>query len=403
MSAYNEIEENVKEYLSNVDIDFSLPLVDTKIQILEELLIIYQLEEKELLNEEQQCFRYCLENILNKELSKSYIYYENTQKVLNLKELDLPDQRTPEWYEMRKNKLTASSFADALGKGHFKTRDEAILDKIIDAPFVENPITEWGVKYEEVATRFYEYLTGATIYEFGLIPHPDFPAFGASPDGICDINSPPKFIGRMLEIKCPPKRKFTKSVPPHYMMQMQGQLEVCDLEECDFLQVKLEEYENYDDYKSDIHTDPSKFGFTSEDLPKGYTITYLKEPNSNKMHYLYCPLFSSNSQIEMWKEEQIKLLETNKYIPKEEKYWKITRYECTLVKRDKEWWSNVVGDIYQFYNDLLYYKTDNNVEILKKRVAEKNSKKKVYHVADVIDDFCLISDEEDNGENSNSS
>ena len=44
MSAYNEIEENVKEYLSNVDIDFSLPLVDTKIQILEELLIIYQLE-----------------------------------------------------------------------------------------------------------------------------------------------------------------------------------------------------------------------------------------------------------------------------------------------------------------------------------------------------------------------
>ena len=105
----------------------------------------------------------------------------------------------------------------------------------------------------------------------------------------------------------------------------------------------------------------------------------------------------------MWKEEQIKLLETNKYIPKEEKYWKITRYECTLVKRDKEWWSNVVGDIYQFYNDLLYYKTDNNVEILKKRVAEKNSKKKVYHVADVIDDFCLISDEEDNSENSNSS
>ena len=184
---------------------------------------------------------------------------------------------------------------------------------------------------------------------------------------------------------------------------MQGQLEVCDLEECDFLQVKLEEYENYDDYKSDIHTDPSKFGFTSEDLPKGYTITYLKEPDSNKMHYLYCPLFSTNSQIEMWKEEQIKLLETNKYIPKEEKYWKITRYECTLVKRDKEWWNNVVGDIYQFYNDLLYYKSDNNVEILKKRVAEKNSKKKVYHVADVIDDFCLISDEEDNSENSNSS
>ena len=401
MSSLSEIQGNVKEFLTNVDIDFSLPLVETKIQIFEEIKIIYELEGE--LGEEQLCLRYYLNNILNCELSKLYTYNDNTIKVNNLKQLVLPDQRTPEWYEMRKNKLTASSFADALGKSHYRSRDEAILDKIVDTPFVANPITEWGVKYEEVATRFYEHLTGASIYEFGLIPHPDFPAFGASPDGICDVNSPPEYIGRMLEIKCPPKRKFTKSVPAHYMMQMQGQLEVCDLEECDFLQVKLDEYLDYDDYKSDISEDPGKFGFTNIDLPKGYTITYLKPGNENKFHYLYCPLFSSNSQIDIWKEEQNKFLEENNYVIEEEKYWKITRYECTLVKRNREWWSNSVVDIYQFYKDLLYYKTDDNVEILKKKVAEKNSKKKVYHVADVIDDFCLISDEEDNSENVNSS
>ena len=388
MSELSDIQENVKEFLTNVDIDFSLQLVETKFQIFEEIKIIYELEGE--LNEEQQCLQYFLQNIIDEEINKLYLYNGNVEKVLGLKELVLPDQRTPEWYEMRKNKLTASSFADALGKGHFKSRDEAILDKIVDAPFVANPITEWGVKYEEIATRFYEHLTGSTIYEFGLIPHPDFPAFGASPDGICDVNSPPEYIGRMLEIKCPPKRKFTKAVPPHYMMQMQGQLEVCDLEECDFLQVKLEEYENYDDYKSDIHTDSNKIGFTREELPKGYTITYLKPPDNNKFHYLYCPLFSSNSQIDIWKEEQLQFLEENNYTFKEEKFWKITRYECTLVKRNKEWWSNSVSDIYQFYKDLLFYKTDNNVEILKKKVAEKNSKKKVYHVDQVIDDFCLI-------------
>ena len=49
-----------------------------------------------------------------------------------------------------------------------------------------------------------------------MIPHPDFTIFGASPDGICSNDSPPEFIGRMLEIKCPPKRKFTKTVPEHY-------------------------------------------------------------------------------------------------------------------------------------------------------------------------------------------
>ena len=401
MSSLSEIQGNVKEFLANVDIDFSLPLVETKIQIFEEIKIIYELEGE--LGEEQLCLGYYLNNILNCELSKLYTYNDNTIKVNNLKQLVLPDQRTPEWYEMRKNKLTASSFADALGKSHYRSRDEAILDKIVDTPFVANPITEWGVKYEEVATRFYEHLTGSSIYEFGLIPHPDFPAFGASPDGICDVNSPPEYIGRMLEIKCPPKRKFTKSVPAHYMMQMQGQLEVCDLEECDFLQVKLDEYLDYDDYKSDISEDPGKFGFTNIDLPKGYTITYLKPDNENKFHYLYCPLFSSNSQIDIWKEEQNKFLEENNYVMEEEKYWKITRYECTLVKRNREWWSNSVVDIYQFYKDLLYYKTDDNVEILKKKVAEKNSKKKVYHVAQVIDDFCLISDEEDNSDNTNSS
>ena len=56
----------------------------------------------------------------------------------------------------------------------------------------------------------------------------------------------------MLEIKCPPKRKFTKTVPKHYWYQMQGQLECCNLEECDFLQVKFSEYLNnnifYGDY-----------------------------------------------------------------------------------------------------------------------------------------------------------
>ena len=393
-----EYTKDINVYLSNVDVDIDIPLFETQFQILTDLYAIYELEDN--LNEEKLCLKYYLKNIAISELEKIYTYKNNTKKVNDLKKLVLPDQRTPEWFEMRKNKLTASSFADALGKSHYRSRDECILDKIVNTPFIANPITEWGVKYEEVATRFYEHLTGSTIYEFGLIPHPDFPAFGASPDGICDVNSPKEYVGRMLEIKCPPKRKFTKSVPPHYMMQMQGQLEVCDLNECDFLQVKLDEYTDYDDYKKDVNEN-NDLGLKSDNLPKGYAITYLKPEDKDKYHYLYCPLFSSNSMIDIWKSDQFKFIEDNNYIFKEEKFWKITRYECTLVKRDKEWWSNSVKDIHQFYKDLLYYKTGDNVEILKKMVTEKKSKKKIYHVTEVIDDFCLISDDEDNSENVN--
>ena len=387
-----DLQSNIKEYLNSIDIDFDLPYLESYFQIFNELLVIYELnpEINDELNESQECLKYYIRMTLQKELTLLYTYNDRINKVNSLKELKLPDQRTPEWYEMRKNKLTASSFADALGKGHFKSRDESILDKIIETPFVENPITQWGVKYEEIATRFYEYLTKAKIYEFGLIPHPEFPAFGASPDGICDTDSPPQYIGRMLEIKCPPKRKFTKSVPPHYWMQMQGQLEVCDLEECDFLQVKLEEYNNLDEYLQDVN---EKVGFTKDDLPKGYTITYT-EQNSIKSQYLYCPLFSSNEFIDEWRKEKLQYLEDNNLIFKEEKYWKITRYECTLVTRDKGWWNSVVKDIYQFYEDLLFYKKDNNVEILKKKILGKKSKNPVFHVEEKFDDFCLISDEE---------
>jgi putative phage-type endonuclease len=290
---------------------------------------------------------------------------------------------------MRKNKLTASAFADALGISHFKSRNESLLDKIIDKPFEANPITEWGVKYEEVATRFYEYITNSNIHEFGLIPHPEFPAFGASPDGICDENSPSGYIGRMLEIKCPPKRKFTKSVPKHYWMQMQGQMEVCDLDECDFLQVKLEEYENFEEYKNDTN-DNDDDGLRGDNLPKGYTITYVT-PGSEKLNYLYCSLFSSNEEIFKWKGEMLNFLNKEKFSLKEEKFWKITRYECTLVVRDKEWWNNNICNIYEYYKDLLFYKTDDNIEILKKKVLEGSSNKKFYHIKEnTIEDFYLI-------------
>ena len=384
------IRDSVCDFLQSSSIDYAFDFDQNNFQIYQELLDLLNINEDN--NEDNINVKYTIKTILEKELKKLYIYQERTEQVKILKELKLPDQRTPEWYAMRKNKLTASSFADALGKGHFSTRNQSLYDKIVDKPFIPNPITEWGVKYEEVATRFYEHLTGTTIYEFGMIPHPEYPAFGASPDGICDINSPPQYIGRMLEIKCPPKRKFTKTVPPHYWMQMQGQLEVCDLEECDFLQVKLEEYENYEEYKKDINENNDK-GMKIDNLPKGYTITYLDEINKDKFKYLYCPLFSSDTEIEKWREEKIKYLQENSLTFHEEKYWKITRYECGLVKRDRDWWGDNVENIYNYFKDLIYYKKDDNIKELEELI-NKEGPKKVYTVKETFNDFFLIDETE---------
>ena len=64
---------------------------------------------------------------------------------------------------------------------------------------------------------------------------------------------------------------------------MQGQLETCDLEECDFLQVKLLEYTGHeteikDTYQADMlkENDIIQEGLTAQGLPKGLVLSFKK-------------------------------------------------------------------------------------------------------------------------------
>ena len=337
--------------------------------------------------------KYVLEKLIKDSIDKNKLKKDRINikklKLEKLKQLKLPEQRSKEWYEMRKDKLTASSLASAIGHCHFQSRDELILSKIEEKPFEPNPITEWGVKYEDVAIMFYEELYTTKVVDFGLIPHPEFVAFGASPDGICDDTGNDEYVARMVEIKCPPKRKFTKSVPPHYLMQVQGQLEVCDLDECDFFQVKVEEYENYDEYCKDIFEIDGKIqeGRTYLNYPKCVTATYKKD---EKLSYEYCPMNQSNASIESWVNERKS--KENIY---EIKWWYISRYECTLVQRDKDWWIDKIDKILQFYKDLLHYKNDENeLEALKNRILESKKRKKRIEIPP-MNDFQLITDDDE--------
>jgi len=321
-----------------------------------------------------------------------------TDIMIQLKKLVLPEQRSDEWYEIREHLLTASSLADAMGKGHFQTRDDLLISKTSEKKDTiskaSRDIMQWGVKYEPVATMFYEYLNKVKIVEFGLIPHPHLSVFGASPDGICDIGSDNGYEGRMLEIKCPPKRQFTHEVPRHYWMQMQGQLEVCDLEECDFFQVKLEEYHDINDYEKDyLHDDGLKDGKTSEGLPKGLVISYKRKGDTN-IEYKFSPWLSPLDTINNWKETFVKEL-TDEYIIHEMKWWRIERYECTLVRRDKEWWLSVVPNIIQFWKEVIHYREVGNEEVQKRINGRKRGpRKKVFTIQEPIKGYLMESDED---------
>ena len=333
---------------------------------------------------------YFLENYIREYLKiKTQLYQQRFHRIASeipsilekLKTLELPEQRSPEWYEMRNHILTASSLADALGKGHFKTQLDLMIAKTSteEAPFISNNIIEWGVKYEPIATSFYEKMNQLKIVEFGLVPHPKLTIFGASPDGICDLDSPTDYVGRMLEIKCPPIRKFTKEVPYHYWIQMQGQLETCDLEECDFLQVKLFEYDSDDRYNEDIsynEDETVKKGYTSNHLPKGslVTITSLDEKGATKYMYEYGEFYLSYEEHLTWFQTIQAKYQDEKYTV-EQIWWRIDRYECTLVGRDRQWWNSIVPDILDFWENVEHYRMVGNQELVDKKNKRKRKKK----------------------------
>ena len=58
-------------------------------------------------------------------------------KVIYLQNLKLPEQRSKEWYDIRRTRLTASSLATALNEDHFKLKSEIEInqknyEKLID-------------------------------------------------------------------------------------------------------------------------------------------------------------------------------------------------------------------------------------------------------------------------------
>lgn len=162
-------------------------------------------------------------------------YFENKKILDELVKIPVIEQKSEEWHRVRQTIITASDFAQALGEGKFGTQNDFLHKKsgYKDIPFDANcPPLKWGCMFEDVASAIYERRNSAKVLPFGLIKHPSVAHFGASPDGITTL-------GVMVEIKCPFKRKITNEVPNQYYYQIQGQLDVCGLDECDYFECEF--------------------------------------------------------------------------------------------------------------------------------------------------------------------
>lgn len=340
-----------------------------------------------------------------------------TKKVEFIAKLNQPEQRSKQWFDMRKNMLTASDIGALLGYSKYNNRNSVIKKKCGQGPvFRGNKYTLHGQKYEEIASQIYELRYNKKVDEYGLIQHPKIPILGASPDGISTD-------GIMLEIKCPPVRKITGEVPPHYWVQMQVQLQVCTLDQCDFIECLIEEYDDEEDYKDDT--------FEIEDfeyydiLPKTFDINHIKVPNNRKTVYglekgiigeirvmneenkyeskfFYPPFNLTTEQQVKWLENKERELEINIDFC----YWKLSFSSVVHVMRDDKWWeeNKVVENLYNTWEEIVERREKiesddiNTVDLSDLKITKEpdyfKDLPKCEISSDEEDTICLLSDDD---------
>ena len=178
------------------------------------------------------------------------------QKIKNLEILDEqnPKQGSTAWLRQRYNMITASDAYKTLSSPTqlyniikaksqpfqcYGTEDEDGQRNQSNGPAA----MAWGHMFEPVSVQIYEHLTNEKVIFMGCIPHPEIPFLGASPDGIV---SPWETDGgirqrtqRLLEIKNPISREIDGIPSEAYWIQQQIQMEVCDMEGCDFFETSF--------------------------------------------------------------------------------------------------------------------------------------------------------------------
>lgn len=296
------------------------------------------------------------------------------EKVKSLIKRPQPVQRTKEWFDARRTRITASAVSSLLVKNKefceeyvktyglqeefdynnkccnpYSSKKQFAMDKVKQT-FKGSEATFWGQRYEPIATMLYELKKNKEVLEFGLIAHDSIDWLAASPDGITKD-------GIMLEIKCPFRRKITGIPPIYYYQQCQIQLEVCDLDVCDFFEIEFIEVVSFKEFLDDSlqESDVEFKGLylQIENIPDEY----------ESREYVYPPreLINNVTKLVAWKNDMLEeLIETRNFSSvKSSKnnilcrnnsyktfnirttYWKTVVTSIVPITRDQKWFNSV--------------------------------------------------------------
>jgi hypothetical protein len=183
---------------------------------------------------------------------------------------------------------------------------------------------DWGIRFEPVVKQILEKKWGAKIAEAGRIMHPTDTHIAASPDGIILEAEDNARVGRLLEIKCPITRAIGGGVPHDYWCQMQVQMEVTGVGECEYVEVKIQSLQGGE-------TDLSG-------VADGH-VWLLQNPQTCEMRYAYTELEAAPLKAAGW--------DTTETIP-----WRLAGMYAVTVTRDKGWFQETAELRRQFWENV---------------------------------------------------
>ena len=272
-------------------------------------------------------------------------YIDNQLDTIRNKDKQQPAQKSIEWHQQRYNLISASVASKALGTQSAKnsiiySKCQPLNTTKVSIVNINSPF-HWGQKYEPISQMYYEHMYNTKIEEFGCIIHDEHTFLGASPDGI-NVERDNDRYGRMLEIKNIVNREINGIPKTEYWVQMQMQMECCNLNECDFLECRFIEYENKEVFDAD-----GTFMRNANDKLKGIIMCFFED---TQPLYEYAPFNSTKEEIEKWQDDIMDKHADISWI--KNIYWKLEEVSCVLVPRQPEWFKNVLPEFCEVWNTI---------------------------------------------------
>lgn len=339
------------------------------------------------------------------------------KKVSLLMQKKQPEQLSKEWFDMRKNCITASSAASLLvrdsvtcdtyiqeyklqnvfkkdGKccNPYSSKLDYIKNKVLGSTFKGSVATYWGQKYEQIVQDIYSVNNKTQVLEFGLLPHNTIPFLACSPDGITPN-------GVMLEIKCPFRRVIDGIPPFYYFIQVQIQLETCDLEVCDFVEYSFVEFgtkeEWLDDETLDIPIYNRGLFIQIESLDSDGN---LLGPEKNEYVYPDKKYIDDQDALIGWSDYYMS--NVNRGVKGKRfsiVYYKVNDLSVVRIKRDRVWFQNVLPVFKKEWEKIVYYRQGNNhLKLKEEDICKEDTPYVTIHLGRPpgFEDTCILSETE---------